>query len=163
MQVVPADPARVRCQEERHLLFPGRARLSDAARVPSLWVYVSEVEARDIDILAVGDYLQLPATPAGGFDALQSLFTGTKALADYMSCAQGAPPGVQVSQLAGVIERIDAITALERRIPIGPTADLIEPEVGTAKRQPVRRLGDGWTDPDAPRQLVGYLVWLHEG
>ena len=149
-------------RRQRHFLFPGTAGPSDAARVPSLWVYVSEVEGREVEMLTVGDYLQLPATPAAGFDSLQSLFTGTKALADYMSCAQGTPPGAQVEQLAGVIEGIDAITALEHRIPVGPTADLIEPEVGTAKRQPVRRLGDGGTDPDAPRQLFGYLVWLHD-
>lgn len=156
---MPAAPARV---ARRTALFPGRVWLGHAARVPSVWVYASEVEGRDIDILAVGDYLELPATPADGMDALQSLFTGTQALADYLSCAQGAPPRAQVSRLAGVIERIDAITAFERRTPIGPTADDIEPEVGTAKRQPVRRLGDGRTEPDAPRQLFGYLVWLHE-
>lgn len=130
--------------------------------VPSVWVYSSEVESSDIDIHSVGDLVELPATPAGDIDALQSLFAGTKALADYMSCTQGAPPRSEVSQLAGVIERIDAITVLQRRTPIGRTQDLVEPEAGTAQRQPVRRLGDARTDPDAPRQLWGYLVWLHE-
>ncbi len=36
---------------------PCLARLVHAAPVPSVWVYASEVEGRDIDVVTVGDQL----------------------------------------------------------------------------------------------------------
>lgn len=131
----------------------------------NVWIPDWEMECCG-EPFAIGDFVQWPAVSVDRSDWLERLFQGTRIVVHYSYGAHGndGDHTLIIRQVAGRVDRIDAVTSAVDRTPIDAIGDLIEIAEGQATRHPISRVHRRPPmESTETSEFVGYLVTLDAG